>query len=315
MANIVIMPKQGLQMTEGYITKWLKAEGESVNEGEPLFEMETDKLTITIDSSFSGTLIKIIHPEGSTVPITEAIAVIGEAGEDISSLDIKTPVIPAASVNDVKEEPVVEATAETAPRAPAEVTPAAPAPVAAPLAIPRAPGDRVFITPRARMRCLERGIVDFTKIPGTGDDGLIIERDVLNYKIPQTCGVNPGRMSIRANIASAEKYAQDAQANSIDFTVDGFILRAAAIATKKYDAFKDVAVMSVCSTSVEEYYASLGSDEDAVVSVSGIYTSEGSRFTTVSVGFNEDVFEASVVAEYLTYLKGLIENPVVMMAL
>ena len=60
MASIVIMPKQGLQMTEGTIIKWFFAEGESVKEGEPLFQMETDKLTIDIDSTVSGTLLKNI---------------------------------------------------------------------------------------------------------------------------------------------------------------------------------------------------------------------------------------------------------------
>ena len=82
MANIVIMPKQGLQMTEGLITKWLKNVGDTVKEGEPLFEMETDKLTITIDSSFTGTLLKIIRGEGEEVPITEPIALIGNPGDD-----------------------------------------------------------------------------------------------------------------------------------------------------------------------------------------------------------------------------------------
>ena len=84
MANIVIMPKQGLQMTEGLITKWLKNVGDTVKEGEPLFEMETDKLTITIDSSFTGTLLKIIRGEGEEVPITEPIALIGNPGDSTS---------------------------------------------------------------------------------------------------------------------------------------------------------------------------------------------------------------------------------------
>ena len=67
MASNIIMPKQGLQMTEGTIIKWLKKEGETVNEGEPLFEMETDKLTITIDSTATGTLLKIVHGEGAVL--------------------------------------------------------------------------------------------------------------------------------------------------------------------------------------------------------------------------------------------------------
>ena len=80
------MPKQGLMMTEGTITKWLVKEGEPVTAGKPLFEMETDKLTITMDAEASGTLLKIIHPEGDVVPITQPIAVIGTPGEDISGL-------------------------------------------------------------------------------------------------------------------------------------------------------------------------------------------------------------------------------------
>ena len=75
MASVVIMPKQGLMMTEGTITSWLKKEGEEVVAGTPLFEMETDKLTITMDAEVSGTLLKIIHPEGDVVPITEAIKI------------------------------------------------------------------------------------------------------------------------------------------------------------------------------------------------------------------------------------------------
>lgn len=134
------MPKQGLQMTEGTIIKWLKKEGEEVKEGEPLFEMETDKLTITMDATASGTLLKIVRGEGEVVPITETIAIIGEPGTDI------TPLLPQAA----------------APAAPAAQEPAAaPAAQAAPAAAPavnRAPGERVFATPRARMRAEERGI-------------------------------------------------------------------------------------------------------------------------------------------------------------
>lgn len=86
MAEKVIMPKQGLQMTEGTILSWLVKEGEACEAGKPLFEMETDKLTITIDAPASGSLLKIVHSEGDVVPITELIAVIGAPGEDISAI-------------------------------------------------------------------------------------------------------------------------------------------------------------------------------------------------------------------------------------
>ncbi len=157
-ASAIIMPKQGLQMTEGTIIKWLKKEGETVNEGEPLFEMETDKLTITIDSTATGTLLKIVRGEGEVVPITETIAIVGEPGTDVSAFTAA----PTA----------VSALVETA---------SVSAPAAAP-AVTRAPGERVFSTPRARMRAQEKDI-DIQKVVGSGPDGLIIEKDVLNSNV------------------------------------------------------------------------------------------------------------------------------------
>lgn len=142
MAHQVIMPKQGLQMTEGYITVWKKKEGELVSVGEPLFEMETDKLNIVIDAQAAGTLLKIVHPEGATVPVTEVIAYIGEPGETIETAD-------DADRSDT-----------TSPEEPK--------------------GRRTFSTPRARMRAEERG-VDLEALTGSGPEGLIIERDVLSF--------------------------------------------------------------------------------------------------------------------------------------
>lgn len=84
MIKTVIMPKQGLQMTEGVIIKWFYSVGDKVTANKPLFQMETDKLTIDIDSQFDGILLKIIHGEGETIPITEPIAYIGDEGDNIS---------------------------------------------------------------------------------------------------------------------------------------------------------------------------------------------------------------------------------------
>ena len=86
MAKLVVMPKLGLTMTEGLVSRWLKAEGDAVKEGEPLFEVETDKLTNTIEATASGTLLKILAKEGNTLPCLAGVAVIGEPNEDISEL-------------------------------------------------------------------------------------------------------------------------------------------------------------------------------------------------------------------------------------
>ena len=165
MAEKVIMPKQGLQMTEGTIIQWLVEEGGACVEGEPLFEMETDKLTITMDSPASGTLLKIVRGEGETVPITETIAVIGEPGEDISAILAEA----------------VSAAPAAAEEVPAEAPAAAPAAPAASAPVKAADsGARKFSTPRARMRAEEKNF-DIADIPASGPDNLVIERDVLSY--------------------------------------------------------------------------------------------------------------------------------------
>lgn len=77
----VIMPKAGMSMEEGTVVRWLKAEGEPVQKGEPLLEIETDKAVMELEAEASGILLKILAQEGETVPVTEPIAYIGGKGE------------------------------------------------------------------------------------------------------------------------------------------------------------------------------------------------------------------------------------------
>ncbi len=74
MRKEVIMPKIGLDMEEGTIEKWLKAVGDTVREGEPLVDIETDKAVTTVESALNGTLAEIVAEEGDTVEITKVIA-------------------------------------------------------------------------------------------------------------------------------------------------------------------------------------------------------------------------------------------------
>lgn len=169
MAEKIIMPKQGLQMTEGTITKWLVKEGDKVEIGQPLFEMETDKNTIQIDSTAAGEVLKLVAKEDETVPITETIAIVGKKGEDFADLLPKK--------EEKKPEP---APAPAAPTTPAvKAAPAAPAAPAADDVTPIAlEGGRIFVTPRAKMTA-ERKNLDYKTVKGTGPSGLIIERDIL----------------------------------------------------------------------------------------------------------------------------------------
>lgn len=152
MAKAIVMPKLGLTMTEGTVSKWLKKEGEAVQEGEPLFEVETDKLTNTIEATASGLLRKILVAEGVTVPVLDKVAVIAGAGEDISAL-LGTPAAAAAP---------------------------APAP-AAPVQEARAPAGRVIASPKAKKLAKEMGI-DLALVPGTGPGGRVTEEDVKSWK-------------------------------------------------------------------------------------------------------------------------------------
>jgi pyruvate dehydrogenase E2 component (dihydrolipoamide acetyltransferase) len=162
-ATKVIMPKQGLQMTEGTIIKWLKQEGERVESGQPLFEMETDKLTITIDAAVSGILLKIIKEAGEKALITETIAVIGELDEDLNGLLAEAPVAQT-------REATVKGTvgAGNVPNFETATT--------------KTVGERVFITPRAKA-LVQINKLDYTKVSGSGPDGLVIERDVRDYQV------------------------------------------------------------------------------------------------------------------------------------
>ena len=99
MAVEVIMPKAGSEMEEGEIVQWFKQEGDEVKEGEVLLEIVTDKVNMEVEAEASGTLLKIVHPAGSTVPVVQTIAWIGQPGEEIPGESGST----AAAAEVVKE--------------------------------------------------------------------------------------------------------------------------------------------------------------------------------------------------------------------
>lgn len=158
MAQKIIMPKQGLQMTEGHMIQWHKMQGDYVKLGEPLFEIETDKLSIVIDSTAEGTLLKIIHPEGDIVPVAEVVAYIGQEGELIE--EKLSPPKPTPAITKLKE-PVVRAIGNLHDSLEDSST-------------------ELFATPRAKLRAEQRH-VDLGLVPASGPEGLVIERDVLAF--------------------------------------------------------------------------------------------------------------------------------------
>lgn len=91
MATVLVMPKLGLTMTEGMVSRWLVNEGDAVRRGQPIVEVMTEKITNEVEAPADGVLLKIVVAEGETVPVTTPIAYIGEAGEAIPTGDDLAP--------------------------------------------------------------------------------------------------------------------------------------------------------------------------------------------------------------------------------
>lgn len=168
----VEMPKMGDSMEEGKILRWLKKEGDPVKKGEPLAEVETDKVNIEIEAFASGILRKIVVPEGSSALIGAEIALIGAAdeplpGSDGSANGAGTQKTPTAQAQPFSNQ---QSGKESVP--PGKATAVAPAP-----AIPTGQGSRVFISPLAR-RLAEEHQVNYATLQGTGPNGRIIRMDI-----------------------------------------------------------------------------------------------------------------------------------------
>jgi len=166
MATPLPMPKLGLTMEEGTILKWRKGEGETVEKGEIILDIQTDKVEYEVESPDGGLLLKTLAGEGDVVPCGTDIAVIGEAGEDISSFGSTSAKAPVETESEVAE----------APPTPQPAPAPAPAP-AAPVATQPAPTGRVFASPAARRVARELGI-DYRTLKGSGPGGRIVQADV-----------------------------------------------------------------------------------------------------------------------------------------
>jgi len=168
MAEIIRMPRMSDTMEEGVIVGWLVNEGDSVEPGDTLAEVETDKATMELDSYFEGVLLHIAVKEGA-VPIDGVIAVIGEEGEDW-----KAAIAASGSSSDS-----APATKEPTPEPTTSPTPAVQ--VAAPVASPAPTSDkRLKASPLAKSMAKEAGI-NIAAVQGSGDQGRIVKKDIEAY--------------------------------------------------------------------------------------------------------------------------------------
>jgi pyruvate dehydrogenase E2 component (dihydrolipoamide acetyltransferase) len=180
MAEVVYMPKLSDTMTEGVVAAWTKKVGDNVKSGEVLAEIETDKATMEFESFYDGVLLHIGVDTGKAAPVNSILAIIGEAGEDISGI------LASAGASESSAAPE-EAPTTVPTAAPASAPTPSPAPVSNPVPAPVAintSADRVFASPLAKKLAAERGI-EINAVGGTGENGRIVKRDVDHY-VPYT---------------------------------------------------------------------------------------------------------------------------------
>jgi pyruvate dehydrogenase E2 component (dihydrolipoamide acetyltransferase) len=180
----VTMPKFGLTMHEGTIQRFFKAAGEHVNAGEPLYEVETEKVLYEVEAPASGTLAATLFDEGATVECGVAIAVIAEAGEDAAAL--------AARYGKSASHPVSQDSPATSP--PANRDAAA------------SDGRRRAASPIARKLAAELG-VDLDNVEGTGPGGRITREDVERLAKSRLTAKPSASASDRLAAPSAERLA------------------------------------------------------------------------------------------------------------
>lgn len=167
MAETVIMPKLGFDMAEGTLVRWLIQEGQPVQKGAVIAEIETDKATVEVESQFEGVVARLLAAPGDVLPVNTPIAIIAAPGERLEEAAAAIPEAAARS-------------AAPAPTAPQEAPPsAALAPGAESTAEGRLPGG-VKASPLARRLAAEMRL-DLSKIAGSGPGGRIVKRDLQAY--------------------------------------------------------------------------------------------------------------------------------------
>lgn len=184
MATNIIMPEMGEGVIEGTIVSWLRKEGETVGEHDPVLEVETDKVTVEINAEASGTMLKQCVNAGDTVPVGTVLAVIGEPGESV----------------DIDEDDAVAAIPSTAPEAIRETK-------ALPInggthqrqgVSPNRTIDGVRVSPVVA-RMVQEHELDVTQISGTGRNGRITKRDVLAYLEKNETAAAPPQFATRSS--------------------------------------------------------------------------------------------------------------------
>jgi pyruvate dehydrogenase E2 component (dihydrolipoamide acetyltransferase) len=213
MAIVVELPRLSDTMEEGVIAKWRVGVGDKVKRGQVLAEIETDKATMEFESFDAGYVLALVAPEGETLPLGAAIAVLGEQGEDpkaaLANLGAAKPAAaaPAAAAPKAETAPKAEAPKAAAPK-PAEPPASKPAPEPVERVSVTADSRRIPASPVARKLAREHGL-ELGTITGTGPHGRVIKADVERADAERAAGVTTSKP---ASVAAPTEYSAELDA-------------------------------------------------------------------------------------------------------
>lgn len=178
----------GEGVIEATITKWLVKEGDTVNEYDPLVEINTDKVDTEVPSPTSGTVLKVSHAEGDTVPVESVLVWIGEPGEEIpddGGAPAKAPAKEKGKPKSEAPQPAPQRAPQRAPQPSPQPLPAQPQPAPKPATAAPAPGRTAHGAPAPISPLVARIAADhkvnLAQVPGSGPGGRITKDDVLHY--------------------------------------------------------------------------------------------------------------------------------------
>ena len=277
MATVINMPRLSDTMTEGVVAKWHKKIGDTVNEGDLLAEIETDKATMEFEAfpGQEGKLLYIGTGEGETAPVDTVLAILGDEGEDIEALKAGGAAPKEILAKDAAPEPaeVPEPAEAPAPiSAPAAIPAEAPAPVPAPAA-PVATDGSVKASPLARKLAADRGI-DLSMVQGSGDHGRIVKRDVDSFNPAFHTSSQPG--------AAAAAPAPSAPAGEENYT-DYPVSQMRKVIAKRLSESKFTA---------PHFYVTMDIDMDSAIAARKAMNASGD----VKISFNDLVVKATALA-------------------
>jgi pyruvate dehydrogenase E2 component (dihydrolipoamide acetyltransferase) len=225
MATEIKLPRLGQGMESGTVVRWLKQEGDRIEKGEPLYEVDTEKVTQEVEADASGVLLKISVEEGE-VPVGQTVAVIGEEGEDVPEAEPEAePQVDKEPEEEGSRAPARDEERERGREAEAavETAPAEPQPH------PSTTDGRVKASPLARRIARERGI-DLAQLRGTGPEGRIVAEDVERAEAAPAPAAAPARVtaepqveqltSVRKTIARRLTQAWEAPVFQISMSAD-----------------------------------------------------------------------------------------------